>query len=71
MMYTRSMKPAMERIDKLVQAAHKMNLHVSLNLHRAPGYCINAGLSRAVQFMERPAGDGCVCVSLEPVGQAV
>ena len=34
---------AMERIDRLVQAAHKQNLHVSLNLHRAPGYCINAG----------------------------
>ena len=32
-----------ERIDKLVQMAHKMELHVSLNLHRAPGYCINAG----------------------------
>jgi endoglucanase len=23
--------------------AHKYNLHVSLNLHRAPGYCVNAG----------------------------
>jgi endoglucanase len=34
---------AVERIDKLVQMAHKHNLHVSLNLHRAPGYCINAG----------------------------
>lgn len=32
-----------ERIDRLVQLAHKHNLHVSLNLHRAPGYCINAG----------------------------
>jgi endoglucanase len=32
-----------ERIDKLVQMAHNHNLHVSLNLHRAPGYCINAG----------------------------
>jgi endoglucanase len=34
---------AVERIDWLVQTAHKYNLHVSLNLHRAPGYCINAG----------------------------
>lgn len=34
-----------ERIDKLVQMAHKHNLHVSLNLHRAPGYCINAGFN--------------------------
>ncbi len=30
-------------IDKLVTLAHKYNMHVSLNLHRAPGYCINAG----------------------------
>jgi aryl-phospho-beta-D-glucosidase BglC (GH1 family) len=30
-------------IEKLVAMAHKYNMHVSLNLHRAPGYCINAG----------------------------
>ena len=30
-------------IDGLVAMAHKHNMHVSLNLHRAPGYCINAG----------------------------
>lgn len=34
---------AVERVDHLVYMAHKYNLHVSLNLHRAPGYCINAG----------------------------
>jgi endoglucanase len=33
----------MEEIDRLVAMAHKYHLHVSLNLHRAPGYCINAG----------------------------
>ena len=32
-----------DEIEKLVLLAHKYNLHVSLNLHRAPGYCINAG----------------------------
>jgi len=32
-----------DKIDALVTMAHKYNLHVSLNLHRAPGYCINAG----------------------------
>ncbi|EDY85210.1 Cellulase (glycosyl hydrolase family 5) [Verrucomicrobiia bacterium DG1235] len=31
------------QVDALVEAAHKYGLHVSLNLHRAPGYCINAG----------------------------
>ena len=34
---------ALEKVDRLVYMAHKYNLHVSLNLHRAPGYCINAG----------------------------
>jgi endoglucanase len=34
-----------ERIDKLVSLAHKYNMHVSLNLHRAPGYCVNAGFN--------------------------
>lgn len=32
-----------EEIEKLVAMAHRYNMHVSLNLHRAPGYCINAG----------------------------
>lgn len=30
-------------IEKLVAMAQKYNMHTSLNLHRAPGYCINAG----------------------------
>ncbi len=34
---------AIDRIDKLVALAHQHKMHVSLNLHRAPGYCINAG----------------------------
>ena len=33
------------KIEQLVQMAHKYNLHVSFNLHRAPGYCINAGFN--------------------------
>jgi endoglucanase len=34
---------AVDRIDGLVTMAHKYGMHVSINLHRAPGYCINAG----------------------------
>ncbi len=33
----------LDEIDTLVYSANKHGLHVSLNLHRAPGYCINAG----------------------------
>jgi len=32
-----------ERIETFVRKAQDHGLHVSLNLHRAPGYCINAG----------------------------
>jgi endoglucanase len=32
-----------DEIDRLIFMAHKYKLHVSLNLHRAPGYCVNAG----------------------------
>ena len=34
---------AIDKIDQLVAMAHKYGMHVSLNLHRAPGYCVNAG----------------------------
>jgi endoglucanase len=34
---------SIDKIDALVSLAHKYGMHVSLNLHRAPGYCINAG----------------------------
>ncbi len=36
-------KEALERVDSLVFMAHEYKMHVSINLHRAPGYCINAG----------------------------
>lgn len=36
---------AIEEIEKLVYLANKYNLHASLNLHRVPGFCINAGFN--------------------------
>ena len=36
---------AVDRIDELVTLAQKHGIHVSLNLHRAPGYCVNAGFN--------------------------
>jgi hypothetical protein len=32
-----------EEIDRIVTMINRHGIHVSLNLHRAPGYCINAG----------------------------
>lgn len=34
---------ATDRVEDLVYMAQKYGHHVSLNIHRAPGYCINAG----------------------------
>jgi endoglucanase len=47
---TRTLNPAdvlkikesvLEKVDRVIDTAGKYNLHVSLNFHRAPGYCIN------------------------------
>ncbi|PWU21334.1 MAG: glycosyl hydrolase family 5 [Verrucomicrobia bacterium] len=34
-----------DRIESFVRGAQKLGLHVNLNLHRAPGYCINSGFT--------------------------
>jgi len=36
-------EPEVQRIEQFVRKAQAQGLHVSVNLHRAPGYCINAG----------------------------
>lgn len=38
-------RKATDRIEDFVRLAHKNGLHVSLNLHRAPGFCVNAGFN--------------------------
>lgn len=35
----------LDKVHKLVDTANKYGLHVSLNLHRAPGFCVNAGFN--------------------------
>jgi aryl-phospho-beta-D-glucosidase BglC (GH1 family) len=35
----------LEEIDNIIYMANKYKLHVSLNLHRGPGFCINAGFN--------------------------
>lgn len=44
----------LDEIDALVALAHKYNMHVSLNLHRAPGYCINAGFHEPYNLWTDP-----------------
>ena len=41
-----------DQVESLVHMAHKYNLHVSLNLHRAPGFCVNAGFNEPYNLWE-------------------
>ncbi len=36
---------SLKRLINLIEMINKHGLHVSLNLHRAPGFCINAGFN--------------------------
>jgi len=52
---------AVDRIDKLITLAHRYNMHVSLNLHRAPGYCINAGFYEPYNLWKDQAALDAFC----------
>lgn len=49
------------QVDALVEAAHRCGLHVSLNLHRAPGYCINAGFHEPFNLWKDQAAVDAFC----------
>lgn len=34
---------AIDQIESVIDMAHRYKMHVSLNMHRAPGFCVNAG----------------------------
>jgi endoglucanase len=50
-----------DEIDGLVSLAHKHGLHVSLNLHRAPGYCVNAGFHEPYNLWRDQAALDAFC----------
>lgn len=52
---------AVDKIDSLVQMAQKHKMHVSLNLHRAPGYCINAGFNEPYNLWKDQAALDAFC----------
>lgn len=52
---------AVDKIDSLVAMAHKYGMHVSLNLHRAPGYCVNAGFYEPYNLWKDQAALDAFC----------
>jgi endoglucanase len=52
---------ALAPVDRIVQLGRKYGLHVNLNFHRAPGYCINDGeLEPFVLWRDKEAEDAFV-----------
>ena len=51
----------LEEIDHLVALAQQYGMHVSLNLHRAPGYCINAGFHEPYNLWKDQAALDAFC----------
>jgi len=50
-----------DKIQALVAMAHKYGMHVCLNLHRAPGYCINAGFPEPFNLWKDQAALDAFC----------
>ncbi len=49
----------LQDIDKAVMWGKKYGLHISINLHRAPGYCVNPPAEPQNLFKDEEALDGC------------
>ena len=46
---------AVDEVEEFVDKANKHGLHVSLNLHRAPGFCVNEGFHEPYNLWEDKA----------------
>ncbi|WP_207514644.1 glycoside hydrolase family 5 protein [Longitalea luteola] len=49
------------RIEKTIYLAQKYNLHVSLNLHRAPGYCVSTGYHEPYHLWNEKKAQDAFC----------
>ncbi len=57
-----------DRIQELVLQAQHAGLHVCLNLHRAPGYCINAGFHEPYNLWKDQEAQDAFCYHWEMWG---
>lgn len=48
---------ALEKVDRAVELCRKYGLHLSLNFHRAPGYCINDPAREPLSLWKDPAAE--------------
>jgi endoglucanase len=54
--------PGFARLDEAVGFGERHGLHVSLNLHRAPGYCVNSERREPFDLWRDPAAQDAFCL---------
>jgi len=52
-------EPMLQRVDQAVEYGRKHGVHVNLNLHRAPGYCVNPPVEPLDLFADESALAAC------------
>lgn len=50
-----------QQIEKTIYLAQKYNLHVSLNMHRAPGYCVSTGYNEPYHLWNEKQAQDAFC----------
>jgi len=60
---------AVDQIQELVFQAQENGLHVSINLHRAPGYCVNAGFNEPYNLWKDQEALDAFCFHWEMWGK--
>ena len=54
--------PGMAQVDRAVELGERYRLHVCLNLHRAPGYCVNAARREPFDLWRDPEAAAAFCL---------
>ena len=52
-------EPALKEVDQAVEMGRRHGVHTNLNLHRAPGYCVNPPAEPLDLFKDAAALDAC------------
>jgi endoglucanase len=52
-------EPVLREIDQAVEWGRQYGLHVSINFHRAPGYCVNRPLEPTDLWTHEPTQEAC------------
>jgi aryl-phospho-beta-D-glucosidase BglC (GH1 family) len=60
---------AVDEIQEFVFRAQEAGLHVSINLHRAPGYCVNAGFNEPYNLWKDQEALDAFCFHWEMRGK--